>query len=481
MASRRAFAWPAVLVLALVVAGTSMLSTARVYMIEQALCRTYYSTVSPDKILPSGSVPEQECKLDQIQADVALLSGCFHVSSLVPGLIAAPLYTRLASILGSRAVLLVSVCSFTLGICCFDLICYFYGVFNIWMILFTNLFDLIGGGTTLQKILLYTYIAQSTDQDLLSNRLYFVSVLLLGTSFFASFFGSQTMKASAWLPLMIGTFLCSLTIPCVLCLRGQAREKPKYDELPMDDVSRTPDEPDNDEHEHDEKSPGLWSTIFRAMTVDLLLSLSPVVEALKDPLARVMMLIFLIIDISMAVLVTFTQFVSALSHWSLADVNAVTSFHLVVSTTALFALPVLSNWLVRILHSTKQRVDMWTASWSTVAKIIGMVGIGLAPTQWICFASLMIYALGYGLPDALRSLATCGLEDERSIQSLYMGIGLAQEVAGLVGSPIWTTIFYATLDGDIPLPKGSHFLAAASLLGIALAMIIRALAKRLKT
>lgn len=142
MASRRAFAWPAVLVLALVVAGTSMLSTARVYMIEQALCRTYYSTVSPDKILPSSSVPEQECKLDQIQADVALLSGCFHVSSLVPGeiallfcqfglvvshrnlgLIAAPLYTRLASILGSRTVLLVSVCSFTLGICCFDLIC----------------------------------------------------------------------------------------------------------------------------------------------------------------------------------------------------------------------------------------------------------------------------------------------------------------------------------------------------------------------
>lgn len=39
------------------------------------------------------------------------------------------------------------------------------------MILFTNLFDLIGGGTTLQKILLYTYIAQNTDQDLLYTSL----------------------------------------------------------------------------------------------------------------------------------------------------------------------------------------------------------------------------------------------------------------------------------------------------------------------
>jgi hypothetical protein len=77
--------WPAILVLVLAATGTSMVNNVRVYMIEQGLCRAYYTESDPDAILPNGNVPEEQCKLDAIQAKVALLMGCFHISTLVPG------------------------------------------------------------------------------------------------------------------------------------------------------------------------------------------------------------------------------------------------------------------------------------------------------------------------------------------------------------------------------------------------------------
>jgi hypothetical protein len=209
------------------------------------------------------------------------------------------------------------------------------------------------------------------------------------------------------------------------------------------------------------------------MTVDILLSMSPVVEALCDPLTRLTVLVFFCDDIGMTANVTFKQFISALFHWELADVNTVSSFDLIVSTGVLLGLPVLSNFLLTSFSTTKQQVDLWVAWGSGITKIIGVLGIGLAASGPICLASLMVYALGSGLLDALRSFATSGMEDEKSIQKLYMAISMVQEIAGFVGAPLWTSLFYTALHGNITLPKGVHFFGAAVFFGIALALTLR--------
>ncbi|THC91829.1 hypothetical protein EYZ11_008722 [Aspergillus tanneri] len=209
------------------------------------------------------------------------------------------------------------------------------------------------------------------------------------------------------------------------------------------------------------------------MTVDILLSLSPVAEALQDPLTRMTVLIFLSNDIGMAANVTFKQFVSALFHWELADVNTVSSFDLIISAAVLLGLPALSTFLVNSLSATKQQVDLWVTLGSSIAKIVGELGIGLAPSGNTCFLFLMTYAFGSGLLDGLRSFATSGLEDEKSIQRLYMAISMVQEIAGFIGAPIWTSLFYATLHGNIALPKGVHFFGAAVFFMIAFGLTLR--------
>jgi hypothetical protein len=65
--------------------GVSMMDTGQIYLMEQALCRDYYSELSPQSILSNSSIPEAQCKLEPIQAKLAALMGCFSISSLIPG------------------------------------------------------------------------------------------------------------------------------------------------------------------------------------------------------------------------------------------------------------------------------------------------------------------------------------------------------------------------------------------------------------
>ena len=52
-----------------------LLLTSETRVFELILCRQYYAHVDPGKIGPGGRVPEQFCKLEAVQAQVANLKG----------------------------------------------------------------------------------------------------------------------------------------------------------------------------------------------------------------------------------------------------------------------------------------------------------------------------------------------------------------------------------------------------------------------
>ena len=65
--------------------ATAILRCARLFLIEQALCRTHYAIADPSLVRPDGSVDESLCKLDNLQADLALVSGLYEVITLLSG------------------------------------------------------------------------------------------------------------------------------------------------------------------------------------------------------------------------------------------------------------------------------------------------------------------------------------------------------------------------------------------------------------
>ena len=78
--------WPAMLILGIAGLGAATLRSARLFLVEQALCRTHYAARAPRLIRLDGSVDERLCKADALQADVALVAGVFEVFTLVCGM-----------------------------------------------------------------------------------------------------------------------------------------------------------------------------------------------------------------------------------------------------------------------------------------------------------------------------------------------------------------------------------------------------------
>lgn len=73
------------LLMAIAALGTAILRCARLFLIQQALCRAHYAIADPALVAPDGSVDESLCKSDGIQADLALVSGLFEIITLLSG------------------------------------------------------------------------------------------------------------------------------------------------------------------------------------------------------------------------------------------------------------------------------------------------------------------------------------------------------------------------------------------------------------
>lgn len=105
------------LLMATAALATAILRCARLYLIQQSLCRSHLLlTGDPALVAPDGSIIDQSlCKANGIQADLALVSGVFEVGTLLCGLLATPVWTRLAGRLGRQSVLVVNVVGMVVG------------------------------------------------------------------------------------------------------------------------------------------------------------------------------------------------------------------------------------------------------------------------------------------------------------------------------------------------------------------------------
>lgn len=63
--------------------GFALAKSAQTFLIEQALCRSFYAISDPAVIRPDGSVPEDMCKTDDLQSQVAFLSSTLNFTLLI--------------------------------------------------------------------------------------------------------------------------------------------------------------------------------------------------------------------------------------------------------------------------------------------------------------------------------------------------------------------------------------------------------------
>ncbi|KAL7273446.1 hypothetical protein RUND412_003701 [Rhizina undulata] len=434
----------AILVMLLTALGTTILSTSRLPLLEQSVCRSYYQSHEPAIIGKDGSVPEMRCKEIEIQTELAGLRGWAEFFGDVPGLILTVSYGRLAETSSKKLILGVNTVSYVLSILYFLAVCYFYERFDIKMIWLSCLFDIFGGGSPILRTLLYTFIAEGTDPVSLSSTYYALSASLLATKLFGMTTGTYLLERGIWIPCQVGLLVYSLGIPALLLLPSS---------LPVNAGEET----DNSHsqllpEEGDPRSDGPWSAWkfylvaqFRAITVDYTKSFHVAMELfIHDRLYRLCLAIFFFNITGMGVRIVLQQWASKFFKWTLAETSYVLSFELLVSGLVLVSLPYISKRLLKPMLGSTRRTDLWVVKASLLINIVGALCIGFAPTKIFFVVSLTIYSTGAGLYDSLKSFATGFLRREE-ITRLYVGISLVETVGSLIAGPLWSGIFSLAL------------------------------------
>ncbi|KAB2571179.1 hypothetical protein BFW01_g1791 [Lasiodiplodia theobromae] len=455
------------------VLGTSILRSARLFLIEQALCRAYFEIEDPVLVGPDGSVDESRCKSNAMQADVSLVSGLFEVVTMVCGLIATPAYTRLIPMMGKRKILLLNLCGMTAGAVYSTAVCFFHNFFNIRMIWFTGLFDLIGGGLPVRNALLYTYIAEAVKTGFLSETLYQVSTLNLAMNFLGTALGAVLLDVDIWLLSLLGAGFGALAVPFSLGLApsGQVEELEASSYGPLlqgEDGGENVLLTDVEDEEEELPEPKTIAQTLGAVVMEATRSSSILVDLFRDPLARATLLIYLLDETAIYVRVTLPQWAVKRFDYTLAEANAITSFSIVVNGAVLLLIPLLSRKVLRPFLGSQQLVDFGIARASLLFNIIGILCVAISPLGAFHILSLAVYSLGSGLTDSLRSLVTEAVGSDEGVRKLYMGISMVETVAGLAGTVLWSSAFSAgiryggTALGRIP------FFAAAGLFGLGL-------------
>jgi hypothetical protein len=63
--------------------GTAMTRASQTFLIEQSLCRDFYSEHDPDVVGHNGDVPEAMCKTEALQSQVAVFAVTLDFSTLI--------------------------------------------------------------------------------------------------------------------------------------------------------------------------------------------------------------------------------------------------------------------------------------------------------------------------------------------------------------------------------------------------------------
>lgn len=76
---------PSVLIYVFGAFGSVAMNSTVVYLTEQAVCRTHYTSFQPTAIRPGGLIDEELCKIPEVQRQVANINGIHKVFAFLPG------------------------------------------------------------------------------------------------------------------------------------------------------------------------------------------------------------------------------------------------------------------------------------------------------------------------------------------------------------------------------------------------------------
>jgi MFS family permease len=137
--------------------GSYLFLAPQTRLYEDIACTRYYLVHDPSLIGIHGHVPEELCKVDDVQNKIALIFGWQEVWDAIPGILLAVPYGVLADKWGRKLVLSMGLVGIVVQQIWILFICWCR--FPLWMVWLSSAFTLFGGGSIVASTLLFAIVA----------------------------------------------------------------------------------------------------------------------------------------------------------------------------------------------------------------------------------------------------------------------------------------------------------------------------------
>ncbi|GAB1317458.1 hypothetical protein MFIFM68171_07668 [Madurella fahalii] len=451
LAPRRAIR-PLLLLVALVNLAWSLYQLPVSRVVEGRLCRDHYQAHDPSALRPDGSVPEELCKVDDVQQRLGRIQGVMETLWVAGDFLMTIPLVSLADHYGHRFVLCLNLIPRVFLLGWTFVVGYFHQALPVDAILVAPSLSFLGGDCVFNSIV-YALVAELTDDHVL--RATFFGYVNAVSSIFSLQLGpaltSATMSTLLWLPLWLGIITLLLAVPVISTLALTAHRKPASGD--GEDADDAPLLPSSTGHR---PRAGLRSTTasrFRTM-----------LALLSNPSRNLVLLLacFFLASLASSDTKLLTLYISKRYRWKFSSVGYL------LSVKAVFNFFLLSVVIPRVLrwrqsrarappppqtHDTREmaadRDNITHARVCLVFSVLGAAAIALSPTIWVLVLSLLLYALGIALPmftySLLRSpsmaLHRDGEEAPGPGTHLFSVVMLVRTVGTLLGAMLMPTLW----------------------------------------
>jgi hypothetical protein len=143
---------------------------------EDIICHRYYDNLQGiEHVALDREIDEKMCKVDVIQAELAIVLGGNFVANAVPGMLLSFPWGLLGDRIGRKTVLGLAMLGLTLTQIGIAVIAWFWRTFPLRLIWATPIFQIIGGGGTIPAAMLYATISDISTEE---NRYIFFAIVL---------------------------------------------------------------------------------------------------------------------------------------------------------------------------------------------------------------------------------------------------------------------------------------------------------------
>jgi MFS family permease len=133
---------------------------------EDIVCRAYYRHTFPHEFEgPFDPIPEDRCKVPDVQSKLAMLRGWDQTLSCIPSIFTAVPYGVIADKYGRKLVLVLSLVGIILSVSWAEAVGYFSHYIAIEWFWAGNAFLLIGGGSVVARATFFTILADVASEE----------------------------------------------------------------------------------------------------------------------------------------------------------------------------------------------------------------------------------------------------------------------------------------------------------------------------